>query len=251
MTSLPGPQAWGSPTSQNTSSRTHCPCGFSDTHHCPQGWRLGQRSPLALSARTHSAEARIQLPEHHHGAFSTLCLSPAFLHQPPNCLPSPTLQPEATRMGSCPIQNPLGVPRDLRIRPQVPYHGLKGSRGPAPTSGLPGSPSESFSCGHPGCLGAFAHTGGPIAAGASSASSFQAPRFLLTNTLHFPAFGAGPTVCRRRPVPSRAARQRPNQPVEGEQLPAVPATAPTFPAGPKTRAAGDPLLGPRRSAPPM
>lgn len=165
--------------------------------------------------------------------------------------PQPTLQPEATRMGSCPIQNPLGVPRDLRIRPQVPYHGLKGSRGPAPTSGLPGSPSESFSCGHPGCLGAFAHTGGPIAAGASSASSFQAPRFLLTNTLHFPAFGAGPTVCRRRPVPSRAARQRPNQPVEGEQLPAVPATAPTFPTGPKTRAAGDPLLGPRRSAPPM
>lgn len=88
MTSLPGPQAWGSPTSQNTSSRTHCPCGFSDTHHCPQGWRLGQSSPLALSARTHSAKARIQLPEHHHGAFSTLCLSPAFLHQPPNCLPS-------------------------------------------------------------------------------------------------------------------------------------------------------------------
>lgn len=38
-------------------------------------------------------------------------------------------------MGSCTIQNPLGVPRDLRIRPQVPYHGLKGSRGPAPTSG--------------------------------------------------------------------------------------------------------------------
>lgn len=106
-------------------------------------------------------------------------------------------------MGSCPIQNPLGVPRDLRIRPQVPYHGLKGSRGPAPTSGLPGSPSESSSCGHPGCLGAFAHTGGPIAAGASSASSFQAPCFLITNTLHFPVFGAGPTVCRRRPVPSQ------------------------------------------------
>lgn len=54
----------------------------------PALWRLGQHGPLAPSARTHSAEARIQLPEHHHDAFSTHCLSPAFLHRPPNCLPS-------------------------------------------------------------------------------------------------------------------------------------------------------------------
>lgn len=211
--------------------------------HCPQGcggWASAAPWP---SARTHSAEARIQLPDHHHGAFSTHCLSPAFLHRPPNCLPSTHSPARGDTNGVLPNSKPFRGSQGLEDKTPSSLSRPERLPWPCPHLRLARLPSESFSCGHSGCLGAFAHTGGPHRCRLLASSS-------LTHFTSQPLVPA-PRCADDGPCPARAARQRPNQPVEGEQLPAVPATAPTFPTGPKTRAAGDPLLGPRRSAPPV
>lgn len=164
--------------------------------------------------------------------------------------PQPTLQPEATRMGSCTIQNPLGVPRDLRIRPQVPYHGLKGSRGPAPTSGSQ-APVRKLQlwplrlprglCTHwrPNrCRGRIRLT---------LSASF------LSHHKHtsLPAFAASPTLCRRRPVPSQGCPSEAESASGRRAAACCPSHTSNRPHRAQDSSCRVPLLGPRRAAPPV
>lgn len=210
----------------------------------PALWRLGQHGPLAPSARTHSAEARIQLPEHHHGAFSTHCLSPAFLHRPPNCLPSTHSPARGDTNGVLPNSKPFRGSQGLEDKTPSSLSWPERLPWPCPNLRLPGAHQKAS-------VVATQVAAGPLHT--LEAPSLQGPhpphpsRLLPSSSqTHFtPSLCCQPhAVQTTAPCPARAARQRPNQPVEGEQLPVVPATPPTVPTGPKTQAAGTHCWGP-------